>query len=498
MATSQYASVRSFVTTFPSWVGNTVDAERVQAYTTYENIYWTAPQTFQLVMRGSNDRAIYLPSARTIVNATNRFLAKGWDYAVSPRVGSPNDQTVVQQMLNQLFKRERMWTKFSRQKLYGLIRGDAIWHIVGNDAMPQSRRISIYELDPGTYFPITDPENIEKVVGCHIVDLVYVAKKQVARRQTYRKTETGTITSELAYYELGKWDDRIDPASGEPREVKLVGVVRPPTELPPAITSIPVYHIPNGGAPGSVFGAAEIAGIESLLTSMNQAVSDEDMSLALQGLGLYVTTSGPPVNSANEETNWTLGPGEVVEIDEESDFKRVNGIDTVDPWLNHMRFVLGSAHQAIGIPEIAAGNIDVQVAESGISLYLQLSPLLAKNADKEVEMLSVYDQMLYDIVQMWLPAYEQLTAGLAVEVVSVVEDPMPVNREARIQEIITLATSTPPIISAEYARQELAKYGYEFPKEMGETIVAETSAYSSAAFPDPFTARVASEFETQE
>lgn len=498
MATSPYAGVRSFVTTFPSWVGNTVDAERVQAYATFENIYWTAPQTFQLVMRGSNPLPIYIPSARTIVNATNRFLAKGWDFAVSPRVGSPSDQTVVQDLLKKLFKREKMWTKFSRQKLYGLIRGDSIWHLVGDDTAAPGRRISIYELDPGTYFPIQDPNNAEKIIGCHIVDLVYVEKKQVARRQTYRKTLTGTVTTELAYYELGKWDDRVDPATGTPREVKLVGVVRPPTELPANITALPVYHIPNGGAPGSIFGTAEIAGIESLLTSMNQAVSDEDLSLALQGLGMYVTTSGPPVNSDGQETNWQLGPGEVVEIDSESDFKRVNGIDTVDPWLNHIRFVLGAAHQAIGIPEVAAGNIDVQVAESGISLYLQLSPLLAKNADKEVEMLSVYDHMLYDIVQMWLPAYEQLTAGLQVEVVSVVEDPMPVNREARIQELINLTTCTPPIISAEYARHELAKYGYEFPAEMGEAIVAETSAYTTAAFPDPYTARVASELQTQE
>lgn len=491
---SPYAGVRPFVQTLPSWVGNTFDAERISAYTVFEDIYWSTPDTFKFVMRGTDVGPIYIPSGRVIVEATNRFLATGWDFAVSPRVGSPADQLLIQQMLTNLFRREGVWAKFTTQRRYGLIRGDALWHVLGDDTKAQGSRISIYELDPGKYFPITDPNNSERVIGCHIVDQVTVEKKVVARRQTYRRDLVkGTVTSELGYYELGKWDDRIDPDTGLPREVKLVGVVTPMYELPPAITAIPVYHIKNSRVPGLGFGSSEMRGIETLMTSINQSTTDQDLALALQGLGLYWTTSGPPTDTDGNETNWRLGPGRVVEIDPESSFNRVKGIEDVTPSLDHIKFVMNSAWQAAGVPEIAAGAVDVAIAESGIALQMQLSPILAKNAEKEGEMMAVYDNMLYDLVQMWLPSYEGLPAATQVEVVGIVGSAMPENRQAKIAEIISLATSTPPLISAEYARMELAKLGYEFPAEMGEAIVAETASYTSAAFPDPYADRLRQE-----
>jgi hypothetical protein len=157
--------------------------------------------------------------------------------------------------------------------------------------------------------------------------------------------------------------------------------------------------------------------------------------------------------------------------------------------LDHLNYVMGEMQQAVGIPDIAAGNVDVTVAESGISLYLQLSPLLAKNEEKETEMLGVYDQMLYDLVQMWLPAYEDVPAGIAVEVVSTVDDPIPVNKDTEIKNIIALATSVPPIISLAYAQAKLRELGYEFPEEMTVQIVVEQAALNEAKFGDPFAAR---------
>jgi hypothetical protein len=329
---------------------------------------------------------------------------------------------------------------------------------------------------------------MERIVGCHIVDLVMFGEDSVVRRQTYRKTETGTVTSELSLFELGKWDDRYGA------EVAQVKVLIPAFELPPVITTIPVYHIKNSRTPGDPFGNSEMRGIEQIAGAVNQSISDQDLAIALEGIGLYVTTSGPPTNEAGEEVNWQLGPGRVAEIEPETDFRRVQGVSSL-PALDHVNFLLGAAQQAAGVPDIAAGRVDVSIAESGISLALQLSPLLAKNAEKEQEMLGVMDQMLYDLVQMWLPAYEGTPAQIGVEVVSRVSDPMPVNREARVAEIIALATATPPLISTAYAAQELAKYGYDFPAEMQTDIVTEQTALSAATNPDPFASRVASELE---
>lgn len=497
MALLPYAAALPYIpaTLVPAWAQGE-DGQRLAAYQFYENMYWNVPDTYKLAMRGSDADPLYLPTPRLIVEATNRFLAKRWNFVIDPTFGTPVDQATVRVALTRLFRREQVYTKFATQKRMGLIRGDAIWHITADDTKPQGSRISVHDISPERYFPVQDPENAERVSGVYLVDVVLNGKDLVNRVQKYLKQPNGTITSELTLYELGKWDDRYaetDP-SFDPSSVKVVQQVSA-TTLPPSITTIPVYHIRNQRNTGIPFGSSELRGMERIISGVNQTISDDEIALALQGLGLYATTSGPPTDSDGNETNWRLGPGRVVEHDPESVFERIQGITTVQPVMDHLNFVMGSMKQAIGIPDIAAGNVDVTVAESGISLYLQLSPLLAKNEEKETEMLSVYDQMLYDLVQMWMAAYEGIPAGIAVDVVSTVEDPMPVNRDAEVKNIISLATSTPPLISIAYAQARLRELGYDFPEEMTATIIEEQAALSEARFGDPFADRSGQEIE---
>lgn len=492
MALTPYTSALPYIdkTLFPAWATGD-DAFRIGAYQFYENMYWNIPQTFALALRGSDADPLYLPTPRLIVEATNRYLAKSWNYVVDTTFGTPNDQALINQQLRSLFRRELMYAKFATQKRYGLIRGDAVWHITANDLKPQGKRISIHDISPANYFPVQDPESAERVSGVYLVDVVLNGKDLVNRVQKYRKdVNSGAITSETVLTTLGKWDDRYpeDP-NFDPKNVEIIGSVSPLITLPPDITTIPVYLIRNSRNTGLPFGNSELRGMERIIAGMNQTISDNEIALALQGLGVYVTTSGPPTDDDGNETNWRLGPGRVVEIDGESEFKRINGITNVQPVLDHIHFVMGSMQQALGVPDIAAGNVDVQVAESGISLYLQLSPLLAKNEEKETEMLGVYDQMLYDIVQMWFPAYEGIPAGIAVEVVSEVQDPIPTNKDNEVKNIIALVTSVPPIISVGYAQQLLRELGYDFPEEMLTDIVQEQAALNEARFGDPFASR---------
>lgn len=484
-----YSTAVPFLGTAPTWL-SADDAQRIQAYQLYEQMYDNVPDTFKLVQRGSDASPIYIPSGKIIVEATNRFLAKGYDFMIDPRVGTPQDQAQVAYSLQQLFKRELFYAKFATQKRYGLIRGDAVWHFVGNPLKPEGKRISIYEVDPGSYFPIYADDTLERVVGCHLVDRIpdpSDPSKVVVRRQTYRKMDNNTVTSETTLWEEGKWDDRTLAVE----ELSQVGVLVPLFTLPPSITSLPVYHVKNSRVPASPFGGSELKGLERIAAAVNQAISDEELSLALEGIGVYATDSGPPTDDEGNEINWRMGVGRVVEVDEERKFWRVNGVGSVNPYLDHIRYLMGTMQQASAVPDIAAGNVDVTVAESGIALYLQLAPLLAKNAEKEQELLGVHDHMLYDLVQQWFPAYEGLPAGIQVSAVSKVDDPMPVNREARITELLQLVAAQ--IISLEYARQELAKYGYDFPDEMGETIVTEQTSLATAASGDPFGSRAESE-----
>lgn len=483
-----YSGVASMLGTLPSWM-DAADGQRHEAYTKYEQMYWNAPDTYKLVQRGTDTKPLYIPSARVIIEATNRFLAKGWDYVIDPRIGSPADQQLLRTQMNTLFKRETVWTKFATQKRYGLIRGDALWHIVADPAKPAGARLSIYEIDPGSYFPIYLDNDPDRLIGMHIVDQMEYQTKVVTRRLTYRKDpDTGVITTETSLFEIANWDDR-DAAN----EIKKVAQLVPPTPLPPTITAFPVYHIKNSPTPGAPFGSSELRGLETIMAAVNQTISDQELAIAMDGIGLYATNSGPPVDDDGNETNWLLGPGRVVEIDENSEFKRVAGVTNL-PGIEHIDFILGKAQQSVGIPDIAIGNVDVQVAESGVALAIQLAPLLAKNAEKEQDMLGVYDHMLWDITHMWLPAYEAFSAGMTLDIASVVTDPMPVNRQARIAEILQLLTAQ--VISGNYARELLTDLGYNFPAEMGADIVQETQALAEARGYDPFMNRVNEELDS--
>ena len=205
-----YSGAKRLFGTVPTWMRE-ADAERIQAYQLYEQMYWNAPDTYSLLARGSDSDPVYIPAPKTIVEACNRYLAQGFDFVVDPVSGSPADRILVQSMMRSLFVREQVYAKFNSQKRYGLIRGDAVWHLLADPTKAPGHRISMYEVDPASYFPIYDLDNPDKVVGVHLVDQHIDENTQntvVIRRQTYRKQDDGTITTELAYWELGKWDDR--------------------------------------------------------------------------------------------------------------------------------------------------------------------------------------------------------------------------------------------------------------------------------------------------
>lgn len=500
MDLTPYSSVKPLMGPLDQWL-TAEDAERLQAYAVYEGIYRNLPQVFKLVQRGDEQNPIYLPSAKTIIEAKNRYLAKGWNYAIVPGLGSDQDRAALGFALETLFKREIVRTKFKTQKRWGLVRGDSVWHIVADEDKPEGSRISVYEVDPASYFPIYDPWNPDKILGVHLVDpVVNSGGKTVIKRQTYRKTDSGRISYELSWWEAGAWDDR-DP------DIKLKKVVSKEIpegddnepdayELPDRITAIPVYHVKNNRVTGQPYGTSDLQGFETLINGINQTISDEDLTLAMQGLGLYWTNSGPPVDENDEETNWKFGPGWVLEIDQDATFGRVQGVNTVEPMLGHVNKLEKSMREASGVPDIAIGSVDTQVAESGIALAFHMAPILAANEEKEEEILGVTDHMLFDITTMWLPEYEGLDTP--ARAITKVDDPLPVNRKAVIEEVTALLSSDPPLISAEYARVILAeKLGYDFPDEMANAIVTEAQAIAEARAVDPFIARVNQELERE-
>ena len=504
----QYSTSKQFdALSGDSNVVGEIDKLRIGAYDLYDGMYHNRQESLKIQIRGDNQLPIYMPSSRKIIEATGRYLCVGFDYFAKGNEDTDDPEAVVnadnseatrtvEGYFAQLFKREKIKSKQVRQKRYGLVRGDAIWYLTADPSKEQGKRLSVHELDPRQFFPIDDPNDNTRTVGCHIVDLVQDPTKaddknaKVARRQTYRKVAQAdgstVITSERTCWEIGKWDDRIL----EEAELKRVPDPKNDIELftlPPQITQLPVYHYKNNQMPNGSYGSSELAGMETLIFAINQSITDEDLTMIMQGLGMYVTNAAPPQNADQTVGDWSVGPGVVIELGTDQEFTRVTGVTDVSPYQDHIKSIDDALMQGSGTPEIAVGAVDVAVAESGVALMLQMGPILAKNAEKELEWLLLTDQMFFDITNMWLPAYEEIQPNGAV-VQTIVDDPMPVNRDAKIQELMLLYTSG--VITLSMVVSGLMELGYDFgtsdPEEAAAKISAEQKQKSIDMMGDPY------------
>jgi hypothetical protein len=476
-----YSTGAEFFGTKPAWVNNDLDAQRILSYQTYEQMYWNVPDIFKVALRGSNNLPVYIPSTRTIIDTTNRYV--GADLKVVC-VGPDSEALVAAQLaVKDLIKRERYRSKFNGKKRYNLIWGDSIWHLTADSTKPVGSRLRLTSLDPGMYFPITDEDDVDRVIGCHLVDQITTADGPRVRRLTYRKGDPRKsdgktpITVEEGVFELDKWQTDAAPES----------VIQALIELPPDITALPVYHTKNTEQPGDPFGSSEVRGLERIMSGVNQTISDEDLAVALQGIGMYATDSDAPVDRATgKEISWPMGPGRVVHYNG-TKFDKVAGAQGVDDAFgSHYNRLWEALFRVSSTPEVAVGNIDVSVAQSGVALQLQLGPMLGKAAEKDQLLIDVEAQMWHDIVSMWMPAYEESTfPGIDVEVVT--GDAVPIDRVAKFAELNDMLDRG--IIDTAFYRVEVAKLGYTFPDGMDVTAAAEFQQRNA----DQFGTRLASE-----
>lgn len=462
-----YSTGAEFFGQKPAYVSDELDAARLQSYSLYEQLYWNMPDILKIALRGSNSQPIYIPSTRTIIDTTNRYLGTGFKVVAT---GDPSDTlTAAQLAIDDLIKRERYKSKFNGKKRYGLIWGDSIWHITADDTKPQGTRIRITSLDPSAYFPIMEEGDVERVIGCHLIELTTNdAGDPRIRRLTYRKTDKRTVTVEEGLFEVDKWEDpKIAPEE----------VIIPITELPAIITALPVYHTKNTENPGDPFGSSEVRGLERIMGAVNQTISDEDLAAALQGVGMYATNASQPTNDKGEPIPWVLGPGRVVHYDGEK-WDKVGGAQGIaEVYGEHYNRLWEALYRVSSTPEVAVGSVDVSIAQSGVALQLQLGPMLSKAAEKNTLLLDTENQFWHDILAMWMPAYEQSTfTGVDVECFT--GDPVPIDREAKFAELNDMLDRG--VIDSEFYRSEAKKLGYTFPDDIGTKAQAEFKSRNEA------------------
>lgn len=475
-AFTPYSTVKPFFGAKPNWLTDPLNVERISSYDAYERIYWTAPDVFAVQMRGSDANPVYMPTARTIVDTANRYIVPDLMLNVVNRTNPAEDPTAdtlaARLALSDLLKRENFIAKFNGAKRYGIIHGDWVWHVTADPTKELGTRLTLTAIDASMYFPIPDPENVNRFIGVKLALPVVEGDKTMVRVQTYRKDTTKTptqITVEEGIFEVDEW---------EKPDAKPARVIRAPETLPPQITSVPVYGLKNFEEPGNPFGSSEMRGLERLFSEMAQVVTDEGLALALEGLGSYETDAPQPVDPVTKQpTNWRIGPGRVIHHPPGTGFNRVAGVGTVAPMGDHYDRLFEAALRASASPDVAVGNVDVAVAQSGIALALQLSPILSKAQERNDLILGRLIQMFFDILTMWYPAYEQTTFN-DVMVLAEPGEAVPVDRETRRDELNDMLDRG--VISKQYYRAEMEKMGYIFPDDI-EQQIAEDQAASAAS-----------------
>lgn len=440
------------------------DRERLAAYDTYEKIYWSFPRAFKLTMRGTNELPIYVPNPRIIVNETAHYLMKG--LTIAPEDSSGSNDASLDAELTRFLKRERFYSKFHEAKFSGVTRGDWVLHLTADPDKAAGRRLSVNSVDPASYFPIYDPDDLDRIIGVNLIEFVEGEDKRTrVKKLSYwyeKEGLPGNYTRRVWRQELvveleGWWKG--DAA------VKIFKKVLPPEPLPPDITAIPVYHFKNISWQGDPFGASELRGFETLMSSINQTVSDQELALALQGLGVYATDAPHPIDEHGNPTDWVISPASVVELGGNYKFDHVKGISTVNPTLDHVKYLTEALFE--GSATFRTSAVDVQLAESGVALAIKFLPTLAKLEQRDWNGTDVLQNLFFDW-KFWHKAYEG--GDFTDEEISVKLGPkLPENRKEVLNELNNMIDRM--IIDRKFYRDQLTKLGgYDFPEDMEERV----------------------------
>lgn len=462
-----YSTVTPYATGFPSWVDE-ADAERLAAYTSYQNMYWSETQAFQLIKRNEDGRSLYIPKPKMIVDTTAHYLLKGLTVGVE----DPEKDSEVHDVLDGFLKREAFYSKFQVAKLTGVTKGDWVIHLTADPKKPGLTRISMNSIDVGSYFPEYDPDDMTTVIGAKLVEQWVHPddpSKTLVKILRYWYGTDGKVWREENLWEMEGWNN--------PKKARKYKVLIAPGPLPSPIRIIPLYHFKNAEWDGYPFGNSELKGYERVFQGINQAISDEELALALVGLGVYATDAGRPLDENGNETDWEVAPGKVWEMPGATMVKRLEGITSVTPVLDHVEYLERSLLDASGTSEVALGRVDTQTAESGIALALKFMPTLAKIEYRDNAGVAILQQMWYDL-KSWFFAYEGLDFG-DTEIFVRLGEKLPVNRAKVIEELNNMLDRD--VISRKYYRQEATRWlGYVFPSTIERDILDEKKALAEA------------------
>lgn len=465
-----YSTIVPYLGDMPAWVPEE-EQERVASYLKYDDIYWSRKESFKLAMVDDDAGPIYVPKAMTVVDTTAHYLLKGLT------VTAPQSSVEMKEALQALFAREQFYSKFHTAKHSGVTRGDFLLHITADESKPEGQRISINSVHPGAWFPVYDEWDPDKLLRMHLAEqferVENGQRKVYIRRLTYeyeRRPGSRRVWRTEGFFEEKDWFD--------PAKQTMVKSLLKREMLPESITTIPVYHFKNKQWQGEDYGSSELRGFERLLQAINQTVTDEEVALALEGLGVYATDAAGPVDEETKQRiPWQIAPARVMEVPTGSYFKRVEGVGSVTPMLDHVKYLVESLFESSGTTDVARGAVDAIVAQSGIALAIKFLPTLAKIETRDQHGLDVLSQFFHDW-KAWHNVFEGTDFGTA-EVELSIGDKLPQDKVAKLNELNNMFDRQ--IISAKFFRTEMEKLGYIFPDDIEDQIAADNARKIEAA-----------------
>lgn len=456
---------------------------RAQSYEKYDQVYWNDFNQYAIrYLEG--EFPVYIPNARTVVDTTSHYLLKG----LGINAKEPEKNSELASALADFLKREEFYSTLHSAKHRGVVRGDFCLHMTADPDKPAGKRISLNAVHPSKVILDRDPDNANRIIRAHLVERVphpskdgewaikelvywYEGEEPDLDIENYEEFPSGStedvdedsLETHRVLRQERLWDSTKPWWDKEDRE--LIAVTLDTEPLPDPIDQIPVYWFANLPWDNGPYGFSELRGFERTFQSISQVTTDQGTSLSLEGLGVYATDGGRPVDNQGQEQEWQIGPGKVMETPSGAYFRRVEGIGSVKPNIDHIEYLESKIREAQGLSDVALGRVDVQTASSGIALAIKFMPTLAKLDERDKHGVDRLTQLFYDW-KNWHKAYEDQELAGDVEVT--IGDKLPTDRTGRINELNNMLDRG--VISKKYYRAEMQKLGYEFPDDIESQI----------------------------
>lgn len=451
---------------------------RAQAYAKYDQVYWNDNNQYPIRYL-AGEFPVFIPNPRTVVDTTAHYLLKG----LAVNVKEPERYKKTAEALASFLRREMFLSRFHTAKHTGVARGDFCMHLTADPDKTEGNRLSLTQVHPGKVIMDEDPDNCERIIRAHLVERVPHPTEEgkfLVKELEYWYEDEGegveapypdevvrevdsTLATRRVMREERLWKTEKPWWVKEERE--LFATTLPQEPLPEPIDTIPVYWFPNLAWDSGPYGYSELRGFERSFQSVSQVTTDQGTALSLEGLGVYATDGGKPVDNKGQEVEWEIGPGKVMETPNGAYFRRVEGVGSVKPNIDHIDYLEAKIREAGGLSDVALGRVDVQTASSGIALAIKFMPTLAKLDERDKTGVDRLTQLFYDW-QQWYEAYEGEKLDGTIEVS--IGDKLPTDRTGRINELNNMIDRG--VISKKYYRSEMQKLGFEFPDDIEQQI----------------------------